>query len=562
METSPLLTEATPDDLLQQTLLAAEACFSSRQFLNGSITTSLLRALHQYGKDHFIHDGMDNGRLSYSRLLAASLALSDYLLTQTDKPRVGIILPPGKGGLIANLAVLFAGKIPVNLNFTAAKGSVDSAISQADLDYFITAQKFVEKLPTFPWPDPTQMLMLDTMVKKLKPAALKWMIKLRFCSTDSLIKKRKLDQRSNHDEAVLLFTSGSSGTPKGVPLSHRNLLANICQFGSRLDFQAGSSMLGCLPLFHSFGLTVTTFFPLLEGYNLVTYASPLETKKLAELIQEHNITLLTATPTFLRGYIRRAEPEQLAGLKYVVTAAEKLPKNLAETFYKRFGKYPLEGYGLTETSPASYLSLPAPETTDEATLIPTEKAGTVGLPLVGVAIKITDPITDEELPLSQAGCVWLRGANIFSGYIGQPELNAEVLQDGWFNTGDIGRVDAEGFLTLEGRLSRFSKIAGEMVPHELVEAEINKVLGLDQEEVRHIAIVGVPDEKKGEALVLLTSLQEYDAGTFMSDLKKKLIEADIPALWCPRSLVYTPQIPILASGKLDLAGCRQAVLGE
>ena len=468
-------------------------------------------------------------------------------------------MPPGKGGLIANLAVLFAGKIPVNLNFTAGKKSVESAIKQAKLDYFITAEKFMEKMPNFAWPEAQQLLLLDKVVSELKPKALAWMIKLKILPTARMIKKRGLLARNNNDEAVLLFTSGSSGEPKGVPLSHRNLLANICQFGSRLDCAAGSSLLACLPLFHSFGSTVTTFFPLLEGHNIITYPSPLETKRLAELVEEHQVTFLTSTPTFLRGYLRNAKREQLANLKFVITAAEKLPQNLAQTFEKRLGHLPLEGYGLTETAPAAYINLPNPIATDEAPLIPTAKAGTVGLPLSGVAIRITDPTTGEDLPISSSGCIWLKGANIFQGYLNKPELSAEVIKDGWFNTGDIGHVDSEGFLTLDGRLSRFSKIAGEMVPHETVEAEVSRILELDGEEERKIAIVGVPDEKKGEALVLLTSMAEHQTGTFMNDLKRKLIEADIPALWCPKTLVVVEQIPILASGKLDLAGCRECV---
>ena len=549
--------ECNPTNFLKNTLIAAEACFSSRAFLTRSLSSALFTALYHYGDKNFVHDGLDDGRLTFRRLHVAALALSDYILKQTKNDRVGIILPPGKGGLIANLAVLFAGKVPVNLNFTAGKKSVDSAIQQADLDYFITASAFIEKMPNFAWPAEDQLLKLDLIVKKLKPKAAAWLLRLKLSSPARIIQKRGLLDRSNNDEAILLFTSGSSGEPKGVPLSHRNVLSNICQFGSRLDCDDGSSLLGCLPLFHSFGATVTTFFPLLEGYNIITYANPLDTKRLSELIKQHNITFLTSTPTFLRGFLRHATKEQLAKLKFVITAAEKLPKNLAETFQKKLGHLPLEGYGLTETSPASYINLPNLESIDTP-VIPSAKPGTVGLPLSGVAVRITDPVTEAELPLSSSGCIWLKGANVFPGYLNRPDLTAKVLVDGWFNTGDIGHDDDEGFLTLDGRLSRFSKIAGEMVPHETLEAEINKILDLDGEEERKIAIVGIPDEKKGESIVLLTSIPEHKSDEFLSNLKRNLIATEIPALWCPRSIVHLDQIPTLASGKLDLAECRAA----
>ena len=545
---------------LQQNLAVAhEHSFSSRAFLKGSLSAALFTALYYSGSKNYVYDGNDDSKLPFQRLLAASLALSDHLKTKTERLRVGIILPPGKGGIIANLAVLCAGKVPVNLNFTAGKKSIDSAIEQAELDYFITAQRFIEKMPNFAWPPSEELLLLDELIKQLKPKALKWVFKLKFLSAEKIIRQRGLLNRRDHDEATLLFTSGSSGTPKGVPLSHRNILANISQLNARLDIPAESNFLSCLPLFHSFGSTVTTLFPLLEGYNIVTYPSPLETKKLAELVAEHNIAFLASTPTFLRGYLRSASREQFAKLRFVITAAEKLPRNLAQTFEKRFDHLPHEAYGLTETSPASYLNLPAPSSDSAYPVVQTTRPGTVGLPLTGVAIRITDPHTGVDLPISESGCIWLKGANVFNGYLKKPEVNAQIIQDGWFNTGDIGHVDQDGFLTLDGRLSRFSKIAGEMVPHETLEAEVNKILGLDDEEVRKIAIVGIPDEKKGEAIVLLSSIPEHQEKDFLPNLKKQLIASDIPALWCPKSITSVAEIPILASGKLDLAGCQQAV---
>ena len=540
--------------LFQETLSCIEEAFSSRSFLKSSFPAHLLRSLHVYGDQNKVIDGGDDTELCYKKLLAASLALSDHIKKVTTKKRVGIVLTPGKGGLIANLAVCFAGKIPVNLNFTAPKKAIDFSINEAGIDRLISANALIEKLPEFPWLGPESMVLLDELKPKLKRPTLIWILKLKFLSSESIIKQRNLEDSKNHDEALLLFTSGSSGQPKGVPLSHRNMLANICQFSSRVRCDVGDKVMGCLPLFHAFGSTATTFFPLLQGFDLVTYPSPLETKKIGELIEKHKVTLFTATPTFLRGYIRRVEPHQLASLKHVVTGAEKLPKSLADTFAKRFNKHPLEGYGLTETSPASYLNTHS-QIAEGETVLESCRAQTVGYPLPGVAMKVTDPTTNEDLPLNEAGTLWLKGANIFRGYLNKEELNEEILQGEWFNTGDIARIDQDGFVTLEGRISRFSKIAGEMVPHEGVEEEVNKILDLVNVDERKTAIIGVPDEKKGEALVLLTSLSDVAS----QELKKSLISQGVPALWCPKVIVQVPEIPMLATGKLDIAECHQVV---
>jgi acyl-[acyl-carrier-protein]-phospholipid O-acyltransferase/long-chain-fatty-acid--[acyl-carrier-protein] ligase len=294
------------------------------------------------------------------------------------------------------------------------------------------------------------------------------------------------------------------------------------------------------------------WYPMIEGVTVVTYPSPLEVAKLAELIEEHSINLLLATPTFLRGYLRKATKEQFASLKLVITGAEKLPKKVAEAFEERFGKPVLEGYGLTETSPVTNVNLPdaVKPAGSRGPVLPNHRFGSVGLFIPGVAVRITDPDTNEPLPLHQSGMIWLRGSNVFEGYLDQPEKTASVMKNGWFKTGDLGRVDEDGFLYIEGRLSRFSKIGGEMVPHETVEDLINKAAGLG-DDARHIAIVGVPDEAKGEALVLLSSNPDLN----LQALRAKLTEEGIPALWIPKKIVDVPEIPILASGKLDIKGC-------
>ncbi|MFZ9941407.1 MAG: AMP-binding protein [Luteolibacter sp.] len=540
----------------REALLAAqEEAFSQHALLNQSLAMALLQGLKKHSRHRRIADGADDSELGFDKILAASLAFSRHIREETDQLRVAIVLPPGKAGLIANLAVMFAGKIPVNFNFTAGPDAVRSAIRQSGVDRFITADPFVRRVPTFPWPPNRDLIFIERALPSLKKKIIFWAIISKILPASWIGKMLKLDARHGNDEAVLLFTSGSSGEPKGVALSHRNVLANVSQFGSRLDLPPHSSMLGCLPLFHSFGSTVTLWFPIIQGVNLVTYPSPLETKRLAELIAIHQVDVLLSTPTFMRGFMKRVDSAQLASLKLVVTGAEKLPQSLSEAFAEKFGITPQEGYGLTETSPATNVNLPNPDDRENSVTLPSSRNGTVGQLLPGIAIRISDPTTDAPLPLDQQGMIWLKGANIFQGYLGRPEKSAEVLIDGWFKTGDVGRVDDDGFLHIEGRISRFSKIGGEMVPHETIESAINVALGLDAESERRIAIVGVPDPQKGEAIILLSALGNDAIERDCIDLRYKLLEQGIPSLWCPKTIISVPEIPVLASGKLDIKRC-------
>ncbi|MEM7700015.1 MAG: AMP-binding protein, partial [Verrucomicrobiota bacterium] len=531
-------------------LIASEVAYSARPIFQSHLAYEILRGLKKHGKTTEVIDGNDNSELRFDKLLAAAIVLSKQLKKETEKRRIGIILPPGKGGLLANVAVLLAGKVPVNLNFTAGDQATASCIRQADIDKFITADPFVRKLTTFAWPPNKNLIFLDRILPPLKSKIGVWLVLSKLFSPSLLATILGVPKHGGSEEAVLLFTSGSSGDPKGVVLSHRNLLANVNQFGTRIGLKSDDRVLGCLPLFHSFGCTVTMWYPMLEGVDLVTYPSPLEVAKLAELIEKHSISLLCATPTFLRGYLRKAKPEQLASLKLAITGAEKLPAKVADSFQDRFGKPVLEGYGLTETSPVTNVNMPDPESDDDLPVLPNQRPGSVGLFIPGVAVRVTDPETQEPLPLHSSGMIWLRGPNIFEGYLDQPEKTEEVLHNRWFMTGDIGRVDEDGFLYIEGRLSRFSKIGGEMVPHETIETAITKALEIPDDE-RRIAVVGVPDEAKGEALVLLTADPDLD----LKSLREKLLEAGLPALWIPKKLVDVESIPMLASGKLDIKGC-------
>ena len=554
----PLEAKSSSLPAIQASMLQVfEEAYSTRSVLKGSLATALLQGLKNNSGDRLV-DGSDDVTLSFSQILPVAIALSKHIRAETDKPRVAIVLPPGKGGMIANLAVIFAGKIPVNLNFTASHDAIRSSIRQADVDRFITADPFVRRVSAFPWPPNRDLIFIERTIPELKKEIVKWGILSKLLPASILAGMLGLNKRRDSDEAILLFTSGSSGEPKGVPLTHRNVLANVLQFATRLDIGRDASLLGCLPLFHSFGCTVTLWYPVIEGINLVTYPSPLETKRLAELISLHQINVLLATPTFLRGYMKRIDPAQLESLDLVVTGAEKLPQNLADAFEEKFGIRPMEGYGLTETSPATNVNLPSPEDENDTHSLPARLNGSVGQLLPGIAIRLSDPVTEKEVPLDQPGIIILKGPNIFPGYLHDEKKTKEVLSDdGWFKTGDVGFLDADGFLHIQGRISRFSKIAGEMVPHETIEAAINKVLGLDSETERKIAIVGVPDDKKGEALILLSTIAGPAHEQECIDLRYKLLDEGLTSLWCPRTIIPVPEIPLLASGKLDLKTCQE-----
>jgi acyl-[acyl-carrier-protein]-phospholipid O-acyltransferase/long-chain-fatty-acid--[acyl-carrier-protein] ligase len=340
-------------------------------------------------------------------------------------------------------------------------------------------------------------------------------------------------------------------------LTHRNLIANVAQFALMLEFGRGETVLGSLPFFHSFGSTVTVLYPMIETVTVVTYPNPLEIAKLAGLIEKHRISLVVTTPTFLRGYMRKAEPKQLASLKLLVTGAEKLPAELQKSFEAQFGMKVLQGYGLTETSPVVAFNLPDVPMSHPTDLPqPSNRDGSIGKLAPGIAARICDPDTDAPLSLHAKGMLWLRGANIFDGYLADPDRTADVLRDGWFKTGDLARFDEDGFCFIEGRLSRFSKIGGEMVPHETVESRIVEALALSNEGERACVITAIPDEAKGEALVLLTT-QEINS----ADLRKKLSEAGLPNLWIPKIVKRIEAMPVLGTGKLDLQKCKEIAAG-
>jgi acyl-[acyl-carrier-protein]-phospholipid O-acyltransferase/long-chain-fatty-acid--[acyl-carrier-protein] ligase len=551
---TPLKAEHADIATVREDLLKlGESCYSSRPSLDRHLAEECVRGLKRRPFATAVIDGLDHSALSRWKLLGAAAALSRFLRKQFPDERIAIVLPASKGSMVANLGVTLAGKVPVDLNFTMGRAANESCCKRADLRVAISATQFMERLKDFPWPE--RILKLDELMPQLKRQIIFWWMISILLPARLLVRLLQIPKEGGHAEAVLLFTSGSTGEPKGVVISHRNIVGNVSQFRQLLDAKKNDAILASLPFFHTFGSTVTLWYPLIEGVPIVTYPNPLEGAKNAALIERYQLTFLLATPTFLRMYLRKAEPRQLRSLRLIIAGAEKLPLDLARHFEECFGKRVFEGYGLTETAPVVSVNLPDPQPANPREEVqPSSRLGSVGRMAPGIAAEIREPETNCKRSLHETGMLWLRGVNIFEGYLHDPKRTAEVLHDGWLKTGDVGRFDEDGFLYIEGRLSRFSKIGGEMVPLESIESKIVDLLGLSGRDKRPLAIVGIQDEAKGEALVLLSSV-DVD----LDELRRKLHEAGVPNLWIPKQVQRVEFIPVLASGKLDLKKCKELV---
>jgi acyl-[acyl-carrier-protein]-phospholipid O-acyltransferase/long-chain-fatty-acid--[acyl-carrier-protein] ligase len=536
--------------------LGADA-FHERPVLRRHLGRECVRMLAKHPGRAFIVDRTIGRRaLNCGQLFAAVAVFSRRIRATIGEQRVGIVLPPGAGAFIANLSILAAGKIPVNLNFTAGRAALETSLRLGGVATIITADALKAKVPNFPWPERTLDLKTEMEAAGGKRAMLPWLLVAWLVPNQWCATLLKLPKTGDREEAGLLFTSGSSGEPKGVALTHRNILANCAQISSLSILPETCSLLGCLPVFHSFGFTVTLWYPMLRGCRIVTVPSPLETRKIIDAIRDEEVTVMIGAPTFVRPILKKAQPIELRSLDLVVTGAEKLPDDLYKSFLENFHIEICQGYGLTETTPASNINQPHPPvvlSTNEPQL--GKRAGSVGRMMPGMTARIMDPESGRDLPLTETGVVLFRGANVFQGYLDDPEKTRGAFRDGWFVTGDLGRFDDEGFLFIEGRLSRFSKIGGEMVPHGTVEQKIIEAFGWDQHESPAVFVTGVPDATKGEALVLL-STHEVSAEA----LRTKLGDLGVPNLWVPKIIKRVEKIPMLGTGKTDLKRCREIAL--
>ena len=451
--------------------------------------------------------------------------------------RVGITIPNSLLGVVANIAVVLSGKIPVNLNFATKNDVARHCIAKSGINLILTVSLLRNKFREFPFSD--NSIDCDLFLKKARTCKLTLMKKYVLHSLPKFISKKILKIKKEYiqdEEFAVLFTSGSSGIPKGVSLTNLNILSNINGVCHLQPFPDDSKMLANLPLFHSFGFTITMWLPLLNQIPIVTVPSPLEINKNITAIENEKVTILLGTPTFLRGYLRKGSSNKFKSLQFVVAGAEKSELNFIKHWESLAECKYLEGYGLTETSPVLTLN-----TTKFGV-----KHGSVGKILPHLKVKTIDPETHENLGRHESGILCFCGDSIFKEYIMDSQKTKECFIGDWFVTGDIGYLDTDGFIHLNGRISRFSKIGGEMIPHEKIEQTAKELLKWDDVESESLLVVlGVPHETKGEELLLITNKKiDFDK------LRKKLSE-QLGNLFAPKKHFVLNEIPILSTGKID-----------
>lgn len=495
--------------------------------------------------------------LTGAGLLTRTLAFRRLLrrdILGADERNVGVILPPSVGGLVVNAALTLDSRVAVNLNYTMTSDVLNDCIAQADVRHVLTSRRVMEKLGL---KLNAEIVYLEdfkdkvTLCDKLTAAAMAWLMPMGY-----LERHLGLTKMDENDLLTIIFTSGSTGRPKGVMLSHRNVASNIWGIDQILRLTDDDVLLGILPLFHAFGYTTTMWTVLAMAPKGVYHYSPLEAREIGKLCRKHGVTIMVATPTFVRSYLRRCEPEDFAALDVAFTGAEKLSPEVAEAFEKRYGVRPVEGYGATELSPVVAANMPPSRAASKSHGI---KNGTVGTAMPGINVKIVDLETGEVLGPNKQGMLWVSGQNVMKGYYNHPEKTATVIRDGWYMTGDVATIDDEGYITITGRISRFSKLAGEMVPHIRVEEAIAETLGLNEDELK-IAVTSVPDVKKGERLVVLYT----ELSITPDEICRKLSAAGLPSLWIPTpdSFRHVNAIPVLGTGKMDLKQMKDVALTE
>lgn len=479
------------------------------------------------------------GGKSVSRAAVLGLALSLSRKFGFGTERVGVMLPPGVAGTATNLGLMFAGKTPVNLNPLMDDETARHVLAEAGITKVVTSAVLVKKFPNFPFPEQTSNV--ESLISPkatviwaaIGVALPTWLLTLVFTKSCP--------------EATLLFTSGTSGKPKGVALTQSNVLSNIAQIGQTEFLQAGDRILSVLPLFHSFGFTVGMLAPIVKGIPVVTAPSPLDIKGVGSAAQKGHPTVIVTTPTFLRTYLKVLGRDKFGALRIVLTGAEKLPISTKEMCQERLGCDVVEGYGMTEASPIVCYNMADPPLGEGAdTIQKGSKFGSVGRVLPGVAYKLLNQENQAETSSTNSGILAIKGPNVISGYLGGE--SSEKFVDGWYVTGDVVEVDNDGFVTIVGRESRFSKIGGEMVSHAAVESVLHMVFPDAQ-----LCVLGRPDPGKGEQLVLLITKQ-----VTVADIKRS-VPATLPNLWLPKEVSFQEALPLLPTGKIDVRACKKIV---
>ncbi|MDR0391588.1 MAG: AMP-binding protein [Planctomycetaceae bacterium] len=478
-----------------------------------------------------------------------------------NEKNVGVLMPTSVYGVLANLGLNLDRRTTVNLNYTFKPEIINACIQKAEIKHVITSKKMLERFPNIKLD--AELVFLEELANRVNiiDKITAW-VDTYITPISALEIALGLTCVKPDDLITIIFTSGSTGEPKGAMLSQNAIAENVSAFIERLQLSDTEPILGSLPLFHAYGYSTTFWLPALTKLSGIYHFNPLEYKRVGEIARKFKCTLFPTTPTFLRGYLRQCEPEDFVSTNTVVGGAEKLPVELVDQWEKKFGHRPVEGYGTTELSPVVAVNVPKSRRTDPEKW---RREGTIGRPFSNLSVRITDPDTNEVLPVDVAGMLQVKGPTVMEGYYKDKEKTDAVLKDGWYSTGDIAAIDADGFIKITGRLTRISKIGGEMVPHSLIEDEIEKIINetrneqeIDQTGIS-VAVSAVPDEIKGERIIVL--LRE-DVQLEPRDICKKLQQAGLPNIWIPASSNFfkIKSIPTLGTGKLDLREIKKCAM--
>jgi len=479
----------------------------------------------KYGKKTAIIDKTRDTEVSYSKALIASLMLAKKIKSYPEGD-IGVMVPTSAGAFLTVLGVLMAGKTPVMINYsTGAAENCEYAQNKVGFKTILSSRALCEKIRCR---EVEGMIYLEDIMKQLNisyklPAALRSLM-----PASTIIKG--FPKTREDDNIVILFTSGSEKDPKAVQLTHRNIGSNIRDVLEVMELSDKDIIMSILPMFHVFGNTVDFWLPMLTGMTAVTYANPLDYKTIPKIMKEYKVTMIAATPVFFLGYLRESEPGDFETLRLAVAGADKTPDSLREGYKKKHNINLLEGYGATETSPV--ISVNRPEM---------NRPGSIGPLLPSVKVRITDITSGEILPSGKEGKILVKGDLVMKGYYGDLEETSLRIEDGWYDTGDMGLMDEDGYLWHKGRLKRFVKIGGEMVSLVRTESVLQDLLP----EGENCCIVELPDSIKGAKLVAAVTA-DVNEKEMIKKMRKKL-----PSIAVPSQFIKFDDLPKMGSGKVD-----------
>lgn len=489
------------------------------------------------------------------QVLINSLVLKRFLrraVLDRDERYIGVLIPTSCACTLVNLGLTMDKRVAVNLNFTVSESVMNYCIRKTGIRHILTSRKVMAKLK-YEHLD-AELIYFEDLLPKISLADKLYGLVNAYLPPWILERELGLDKISPDDVLTIIFTSGSTGVPKGVMLTHNNLTANITSFVDFQQLSPDNILLGILPSFHSMGFSYNMWTIFITHFRCAYHYTPLETREIGKLCQKYQCTLMAGAPTFLRSYVRKCSVEELSSIKTVLVGAERMPVELMDAWESKFGVRPLEAFGCTECAPVVTANRLPTVVAQEGEILC--KEGSIGQALPGVQVEIRDLDSGAVVKPGQVGMMWAKGPNVMKGYFDEPEKTAEALVDGWYCTGDLANLDEDGFITITGRLSRFSKIGGEMVPHEGIENMISSIIGFTADDPISISVSSIPDAKKGEKLIVLyTELKGWQP----SDIVREMRNREQPPIWIPAldAFYQVDQIPVLGTGKLDIQGAKR-----